>query len=98
MAVAAADAVGLVGAVDGIARPAEIERVVAHRIVRPGPDRLRQIGILLVLGFGRDPDRVGALGGDRVRPSGVSLPSPPMPIGKLRGSRLRREVIEPQLG
>src|SRR5581483_10729242 len=49
VAVAPTDAVGLVGPVDGISLPAEIERKIPHRVVGARPNREGQIRIFLVL-------------------------------------------------
>ena len=57
MADIAADAVGLVGAVDQIIAPAEPQRVIAERVVGAGTDRRRQSRLLLADRGGRDPGR-----------------------------------------
>src|SRR5579864_257673 len=60
----ASDAIGLVSAVNEIARPAETEGVGAKRIIRPCGNEGRKVGSFLMDRCRRIPDGISLLGND----------------------------------
>jgi hypothetical protein len=92
-------AIGLVGAVDHVVRPAEIEGKGAERIVRPGRNGFRQVRLLRPDGGRREPGRVGPLGDDLGAADRrlVSLAADADRHAEWRPA-LGRKVVEPELG
>src|SRR6185437_7731427 len=95
----AADAVGLVGAVDEKARPSQAERILAERIVRTRWDHCRELGLLLADRRRRIPYRSHVLVQDSRHAARCRAPLHADADGVgLDAMAVRWKIIEPLLG